>query len=76
MGKTNNPEILSGLFEGGNFPNAQIIVLTGDGVHVSYEAYKKRDEKETNAGLRQLVMEYVNRLMPVVAPGYKEDYSQ
>ena len=72
MGKTNNPEILSGLFEGGNFPNAQIIVLTGDGVHVSYEA----DEKEANAGLRQLVMEYVNRLMPVVASAYKEDYSK
>ena len=76
MGKTNNPDILSGLFEGGNFPNAQIIVMTGDGVHVSYEAYKKRDEKEANAGLRQSVMEYVNRLMPVVASDYKEDYSK
>ena len=58
MGKTNNPEILNGLFEG------------------SYEAYKKRDEKEANAGLRQSVMEYVNRLMPVVASDYKEDYSK
>ena len=51
MGKTSNPEILSGLFEGGNFPNAQIIVMTGDGVHVSYEACKKKDENETEITL-------------------------
>ena len=45
MGKTNNPEILNGLFEGGNFPNAQIVVMTGDGVHVSYMAELLEPEK-------------------------------
>ena len=56
MGKTNNPEILNGLFEGGNFPNAQIIVMTGDGVHVSYEAYKKRDMRLIRREMRRKQM--------------------
>lgn len=37
-----NMEMLRGLFEGGSFPNAQINVLTGDNVHVSYEDAKKQ----------------------------------
>ena len=36
-----NLDKLRGLFEGGNFPNAQINVLTGDGVQISYESAKK-----------------------------------
>ena len=37
---------LRGLFEGGNFPNAQINILPSDGVHVSYEASKNREKEE------------------------------
>ena len=66
---------LKGLFEGGNFPNAQINILTGDGVQVSYQPHGKGDKQEPG-GLRQAVMDYVNRLMPVVAEEYKEDYSR
>lgn len=70
-----NMESLRGLFEGGNFPNAQINILPGDGVHVSYESTKKKEKEETS-GLRQSVMDYVNRLMPVVAIDYREDYAK
>lgn len=68
-------DILRGLFEGGNFPNAQINVITGDGVHISYESAKKK-EKDVVNGLRQSIMDYVNRLMPVVAIGYREEYTK
>lgn len=66
--------MLRGMFEGGSFPNAQINVITGDGAQISYESAKK---KETVAaiGLRQSVMDYVNRLMPVVAMDFREDYA-
>lgn len=42
MSDNNNLDGLRGLFEGGNFPNAQINILPGDGVHVSYEASKNQ----------------------------------
>lgn len=42
-----NLDKLRGLFEGGNFPNAQINVLTGDGVQISYESAKKNAQKKT-----------------------------
>ena len=69
-----NIDMLRGMFEGGSFPNAQINVITGDGAQISYESAKK---KETVAaiGLRQSVMDYVNRLMPVVAMDFREDYA-
>lgn len=70
-----NNENLRGLFEGGNFPNAQINVLTGNGVQVSYNRSKEK-EKEVPNGLRKSVMDYVNRLMPVVAVEYREEYSK
>ena len=63
MGKTNNTEFLNGLFEGGNFPNAQIIVMTGDGIHVSYEACKKKDENETEITLtKEMLYQVVPRI--------------
>ena len=40
-----NLDKLRGLFEGGNFPNAQINVLTGDGVQISYESAKKTEKE-------------------------------
>ena len=64
------------MFEGGNFNNAQINVINGDGIHVSYEAPKAKEEKEVPNGLRQSVIDYVNRLMPVVTAKYREDYSK
>lgn len=75
MSENNNLDSLRGLFEGGSFPNAQINVLTGDGVHISYEGYKKAKEEKL-AGARQSVMDYVGRLMPVVAADYREQYQK
>ena len=69
-----NIDMLRGMFEGGSFPNAQINIITGDGAQISYESAKKK-EKEAANGLRQSVMDYVNRLMPVVAMDFREDYA-
>ena len=56
---------LKGLFEGGNFPNAQINILTGDGIHISYKSSEeKKGEHEPVS--KDAIMEYVKRLMPVV----------
>ena len=67
-------ENLKGLFEGGNFPNAQIIILTGDGVHVSYESPERKAKEVQTEGIRQSVMEYVGRLMPVVAEDFRDNF--
>ena len=74
MDDNNNLESLRGLFEGGNFHNTQINILTGDGVQVSYESPNKRAQDERFEGLKQSVMDYVTKLMPVVATEYKEVY--
>jgi hypothetical protein len=76
MDDNNNLDNLRGLFEGGSFPNAQINILTGDGVHVSYESPKKRAQDEKYEGLKQSVMDYVTKLMPVVAAEYREVYQK
>ena len=68
-------EALRGLFEGGSFPNAQINVLTGDNIHVSYEDAKKQ-KAEKYEGARQTVMDYVTKLMPVVMADYREQFLQ
>ena len=47
MSDNNILDGLRGLFEGGHFPNAQINILPGDGVQVSYEAFKNQ-KGETN----------------------------
>ena len=65
---------LKGLFDGGNFPNAQIVVLTGDGVHVSYESPEKKAREVKMEGIRQSVMDYVGRLMPVVAADFRDNF--
>ena len=75
MSEIENMDKLRGLFEGGNFPNAQINVLTGDGVHISYESFKKKGQEESAGGLRKSVMEYVGRLLPVVATDYRDQFS-
>jgi hypothetical protein len=76
MDDNNNFDGLRGLFEGGNFPNTQINILTGDGVQVSYESPNKRAQDEKFEGLKQSVMDYVTKLMPVVAAEYKEVYQK
>ena len=66
---------MKGLFEGGNFPNAQINILTGDGVHISYKSRKeKKGEHEPVS--KDAIMEYVKRLMPVVRKEYQSVYSE
>lgn len=75
-----NLDKLRGLFEGGNFPNAQINVLTGDGVQISYEsakqnAQKEDDSKDQKQG-KDAIMEYVGRLKPVVKEQYLDHYDQ
>ncbi len=76
MDDNNNLESLRGLFEGGNFPNTQINILPGDGVQVSYESPNKRAHEEKFEGLKQSVIDYVTKLMPVVAAEYKEVYQK
>ena len=68
-------EKLKGLFEGGNFPNAQINILTGDGIHISYESPEKKTKEVKMEGIRQSVMDYVGRLMPVVATDFRDHFS-
>ena len=63
------------LFEGGNFPNAQINILTGDGIHISYKSSEeKKGEHEPVS--KDAIMEYVKRLMPVVRKEYQSVYSE
>lgn len=66
-------ENLKGLFEGGHFPNAQIIILTGDGVHVSYKSSEEK-KRELEPASKDAVMDYVKRLMPVVREEYQSVY--
>ncbi len=72
----NNLEALKGLFEGGNFPNAQINVLTGDGVQISYESAKKKAQEEKVEGVKSSLLDYVGRLMPVVATDYRDQFAR
>ena len=74
--ETNNYDFLKGLFEGGHFPNAQINILPGDGVHVSYESSEKKTNELKMEGIRKSVMDYVNRLMPVVAADFRDHFSK
>jgi len=76
MGKTNNTEFLNGLFEGGNFPNAQIIVMTGDGVHISYESPVRKAKGEPEPASKDAIMEYVKKLTPIVREEYQGVYSE
>lgn len=75
-----NLDGLRGLFEGGNFPNAQINVLTGDGVQISYESAKQNAQKEDDSKNQKqgkdAIMEYVGRLKPVVKEQYLDHYDQ
>ena len=61
---------LKGLFEGGNFPNAQINILTGDGIHISYKSSEEK-KGEPEPASKDAIMEYVKRLMPVVREEYQ-----
>lgn len=61
-------EGLRGMFEGGNFPNAQINVIPGDHAQISYEAQKSRDKNQNDSyqQKKEAILEYVGRLKPVV----------
>ena len=64
---------LKGLFEGGNFPNAQINILTGDGIHISYKSSEEK-KGEPEPASKDAIMDYVKRLMPVVREEYQSVY--
>ena len=64
---------LKGLFEGGNFPNAQINILTGDGIHISYKSSEGM-KGESEPASKDAIMDYVKRLMPVVREEYQSVY--
>ena len=66
---------LKGLFEGGHFPNAQISILTGDGIHISYKSSEEK-KGEPEPASKDAIMEYVKRLMPVVREEYQSVYSE
>ena len=74
MGK-NSVGGLMGLFEGGNFNNTQINVINGDGVHISYEAPKAKEEKEEDdTCAHEAIIEYVKRLKPLVKQELQGSY--
>ena len=64
---------LKGLFEGGNFPNAQINILTGDGIQISYKSSEEK-KGEAEPASKDAIMDYVKRLMPVVREEYQSVY--
>ena len=58
----------------GNVKIAQLIIeVQGDNY---FNENKEKEYEIPNNGLRQSVIEYVNRLMPVVAVEYREQYSK
>lgn len=67
MSDKNNLDGLRGLFEGGNFPNAQINVVPGDGVHISYESQQKKEQttEETSAPKKVATKEMMSRAAKV-----------
>ena len=72
--KDKGTDELRGLFEGGSFPNAQINILTGDGVQISYQSAKKEEKPEDSHKIKDNIMEYVGRLKPLVKPEYADKY--
>ena len=58
----------------GNVKIAQLILeVQGDNI---FNETKDKENEVSGNGLRQSVIEYVNRLMPVVAVEYREQYSK
>ena len=58
----------------GNVKIAQLILeVQGDNI---FNENKDKENEVPSSGLRQSVIEYVNRLMPVVAVEYREQYSK
>ena len=66
---------LKGLFEGGNFPNAQINILTGNGIHISYKSSEEK-KGEAEPASKDAIMDYVKRLMPVVREALRALYAR
>lgn len=64
---------LKGLFEGGHFPNAQINILTGDGIHIRYKSSEEKKVEHEPAS-KDAIIEYVKRLTPIVREEYQSIY--
>ena len=69
-------DMVRGMFSNCTFNNSVVAGIAESGSQVFYEKAKEPEEKEVPNGLRQSVMDYVNRLMPVVTAKYREDYSK
>ena len=72
MEKSKNEESVSSMFRNCSFQDSVVVGIAKEGSTVCYS--QEKEKKETPNGLRQSVMEYVIRLMPVVAKEYQEEY--
>ena len=77
MEEKKKEEMLRGMFAGATFSNSVVVGVAESGSTVCYQGQPaKNEEREQKMnGLKQTLMEYVGRLMPVVADGYKESYA-
>ena len=64
-----------GMFTGCTFQDSVVVGIAESGSTISYESQKKVQEEKCE-GMKQSVMDYVGRLMPVVTAGYREQYAK
>ena len=76
MEENKKVDMVRSMFSNCTFNNSVVAGIAESGSQVFYQKAKEPEEKEVPNGLRQSVIDYVNRLMPVVAVKYQEDYSK
>ena len=76
MEENKKVDMVRGMFSNCTFNDSVVAGIAESGSQVFYQKAKEPEEKEVPNGLRQSVIDYVNRLMPVVAVKYQEDYSK
>ena len=75
MNNHKKAELLRGMFAGATFNNSVVVGVAESGSTVSYQKGEEKNVKEEKyEGARQSLMDYVTKLMPVVATEYKEVY--
>ena len=77
MNEKQKAEVTNGMFAGATFVDSVVVGVAEAGSEVFYnkeQVAKEKEEKENDTSLRQSVMEYVNRLMPVVREQYQSIY--
>ena len=65
-----------GMFTGCTFQDSVVVGIAGSGSTISYESQKQKAQEEKFEGMKQSVMDYVGRLMPVVTVGFREQYAK